>query len=208
LLEGAARLRSNLPRAQLRSFAGTHLDARPAIEALEGRQVLLFIGSSIGNYPDGEAVQLLAEVRRFLRADALLVLGADLVKEPQVMQRAYDDAQGVTAAFSKNILARLNRELQANFDVEAFQHIALWNEASSNIEVYLESRRAQRVQIGALQQELIFREGERIHTETCAKYDSRRIDRILSAAGFSRTATLVDSAELVAIHLAHVARRA
>jgi len=96
--------------------------------------LLLWIGSSIGNYTDADAVHLLAQMRRFLRSDALLVFGTDLIKDPETLRRAYDDARGVTAAFSKNLLVRLNREIGARFDVEAFRHVAEWNAEEANIE--------------------------------------------------------------------------
>ena len=186
LRQAQQRLRSRLPSADVRVVVGTHTDAGPAIAALEDRQLLLWIGSSIGNYTDANAAQLLAQMRGFLRSDALLVFGTDLVKDPRTLRRAYDDAQGVTAAFSKNLLVRLNREVDARFDVDAFRHVAEWNAEGSNIEVYLQSTRAQQVWVGALGRRYAFGRSERIHTETCAKYDERRVDRILAAAGFVR----------------------
>ncbi len=198
------RLRSQVPGAEVRLVVGTHADAGPAIAALGNRQFLLWIGSSIGNYSDPDAALLLAEMRRSLRGDAVLVFGTDLVKDPATMQRAYDDARGVTAAFSKNLLVRLNRELAACFDVAAFRHVAEWNAQESNVEVYLESTRAQRVWVGTLGRQFSFARGERIHTETCAKYDARRVDRILAAAGFARAATFLDSERQFGVHLARV----
>lgn len=205
LRQAQQRLQSQLPGAEVRVVVGTHTDAGPAIAALEDRQLLLWIGSSIGNYRDADAAQLLTQMRRFLRSDALLVFGTDLVKDPQTLQRAYDDARGVTAAFSKNLLVRLNREIDARFDIEAFRHVAEWNAEGSNIEVYLESTRVQRVWVGALDRHYVFGLGERIHTETCAKYDARRVDRILDAAGFARASTQLDSEGRFAVHLARVA---
>jgi L-histidine N-alpha-methyltransferase len=199
------RLRSHLPGADVRLVIGTHTDAGPAIAALEHRQLLLWIGSSMGNHPDADAVQLLTQMRGFLRRDALLLLGTDLVKDPQVLQRAYDDSRGVTAAFSKNLLVRLNRELDARFDLHAFRHVAEWNAEGSNIEVYLESTRVQHVWVGALGRHYGFGRGERIHTETCAKYDELRIDRILDAAGFARASTRIDSEGRFGVHLARIA---
>jgi dimethylhistidine N-methyltransferase len=199
------RLRSHLPCADVRLVVGTHTDAGPAIAALEDRQLLLWIGSSMGNHPDADAVQLLTQMRGFLRSDALLLLGTDLVKAPQVLQRAYDDSRGVTAAFSKNLLVRLNREIDARFDLDAFRHVAEWSAEGSNIEVYLESTRVQQVWVGALGRHYGFGRGERIHTETCAKYDERRIDRILDAAGFARASTRIDSEGRFGVHLARIA---
>lgn len=208
LRQAQQRLRSQLPSAEVRVVVGTHTEAGPDIAALEDRQLLLWIGSSIGNYTDANAAQLLAQMRGFLRSDALLVFGTDLVKDPQTLRRAYDDARGVTAAFSKNLLVRLNREVDARFDVEGFRHVAEWNPEGSNIEVYLESTHAQQVWVGALGLHYAFERGDRIHTETCAKYDARRVDRILAAAGFVRASTRLDSEDRFAVHLARVARLA
>jgi L-histidine N-alpha-methyltransferase len=204
LRQAQQRLRTRLPGADVRIVVGTHADAGPAIAALEDRQLLLWIGSSIGNHTDAEAAQLLAQMRRHLRSDALLVFGTDLVKDPRTLQRAYDDTRGVTAAFSKNLLLRLNREIDARFDVEAFRHVAEWNAEASNVEVYLESTRAQEVWVGAVGRHYGFGRGERIHTETCAKYDARRVQRILDAAGFASASTQLDSEGRFAVHLARV----
>lgn len=209
------RIKRNLPRVDVRPVVGTHVDAGPAIAALGERQVLLYIGSSIGNYADDDAIALLRSMRAFLRDDAALVLGTDLKKDPRVLVAAYDDAQGVTAAFSKNILARLNRELAADFDLARFEHVAVWNEATSNIEVYLESTAEQRVHLrlddhfGAHHDvrdgvEIAFARGERIHTEICAKYDLARVDAILRGAGFARARTFTDDDGRFGVHVARV----
>jgi dimethylhistidine N-methyltransferase len=204
LREAATRIPRALSTVDVRTVVGKHADIGPTLSALTERQVLLFIGSSIGNLVDAEATALLAEMRRSLRKDAVLVLVTDLKKDPRVLQAAYDDNSGVTATFSKNILARLNRELDAAFELEAFRHVAEWDPATSNVEVYLESQRAQRVWIGAFGFEIEFAARERIHTETCAKYDDARVDRILHGAGFARASTFVDDAGLFAVHLARV----
>lgn len=196
------RIEARLPSVSMRMVVGTHLDAGPSLSRVADRQVLMFIGSSIGNYADDDAVALLSKMRSHLRDDAMLLLGADLRKDPAVMLAAYDDAQGVTAAFSLNLLRRLNRELRATFDLSAFRHVATWDAAASNIEIYLESTRAQRVMVGALGREVRFAAGERIHTETSAKYDDKRVERILVAAGFDRVATHLDSGGRYALHLA------
>lgn len=208
LAAAAARLRGAHAGLEVRTFAGTHEAACPAIAALPGRQVLLFLGSSIGNYPDDDAVALLAAMRRGLRDDAVLVLGTDLKKDPRVLLPAYDDAQGVTAAFTTNILTRLNREFSCTFRPGAFRHVAAWNAAASNIEIFLEAQGPQRVTIGALGRDAVFADGERIHVETCAKYDAGRVDGILARAGFVRAATFTDAEGRYAIQLAGVAASA
>ncbi len=202
LAAAATRLTRNLPRLQVKTASGSHVDAGPAIATLTGRQMLLFIGSSLGNYRDTEAIRLLASMRTFLRPDAVLVLGTDVKKDASVLLPAYDDAQGVTSRFSLNILSRLNRDLGANFELSAFRHVALWDEPRSNIEIFIESKREQTVQFKALEKSVSFAAGERIHTETSAKYNSNRIKNILQHAGFSWQQTLSDSKGLFAVHLA------
>ncbi|MEO8083813.1 MAG: L-histidine N(alpha)-methyltransferase [Ardenticatenales bacterium] len=205
LAAAASRLRGTFTGLEVRTFAGTHGDAGPAIAALTERQVLLFLGSSIGNDPDPKAGALLAAMRPWLRDDARLVLGTDLKKDPRVLHAAYDDAQGVTAAFSLNLLARLNREYGCTFRLDAFRHVAEWDAAAANIEIFLVAQGPQHVTIGELGRDIAFVDGERIHIETSAKYDAARVDRILASGGFERVATFLDSAERYAIQLAQVA---
>ncbi len=203
--QAAERIADTLPTVDVRTVAGTHDAAGPHVAALADRQVLLHIGSSIGNLRDDEAARMLAAARRHLRRDAVLVLGTDLKKDPEVLRAAYDDASGVTARFSKNTLVRLNRELGAAFDVDGFRHVAEWDEAGSNIEIYLEATRAQSVRIEALDAAVDFAAGERVHIETSAKYDLARVDAILAAAGFSRVISYYDGAHRFAVHLARLA---
>lgn len=191
------------PLVELRTCVGEHTEAGPLMAQLPGRQALLFLGSSVGNYPDADAVQLLAEMKTFLRSDALLILGTDLKKSLELIQAAYDDAQGVTAAFNKNVLQRLNRELMAEFDPTMFRHVAHWNESTSNIELYLESCGAQRVRVNAFPCEVVLAPGERILTEICAKYDDARVDRVLHAAGWTRAQSFRDRDKHFGLHIAH-----
>lgn len=202
LLQVSERISAAHPLVEVRTCAGLHADAGPLLTQLPGRQALLFLGSSIGNYTDADAVGLLAEMRTLLRDDALLVLGTDLKKSPKLLQAAYDDAQGVTAAFNKNVLQRLNRELMAEFDPTMFRHVAHWNESTSNIELYLESCGVQRVRVNAFPCEIVLASGERILTETCAKYDEARVDRMLHDAGWKRVQSYRDRDEQFALHIA------
>jgi len=127
-----------------------------------------FPGSTIGNFEPAEAEGFLRSVRALLGAGALFVVGADLVKAPEVLVPAYDDPDGVTAAFNRNLLARINRELGATLDVDAFDHRAVWNDAQSRIEMHLVSTRDQRTQIG--NRTIALAKGEAIHTENSHKY--------------------------------------
>jgi L-histidine Nalpha-methyltransferase len=164
--------------------------------------LVLMLGSSIGNYDDEEAARLLRAIRATIGSRGAVLLGTDLLKSPDVLLPAYDDAQGVTAAFNKNILARLNRELAADFVLDRFRHVALWNEAASRIEMHLESVVDQTVPIRDLGMSVRFSAGERIHTESCHKYDDSHVDVLLRRARLDRAQLYVDRGKLFATHLA------
>jgi dimethylhistidine N-methyltransferase len=172
---------------------------------ITGRMLVLFIGSSIGNYEHDEAIALLRSVREGLSPGDALLLGTDLRKDLRTLINAYDDGAGVTAAFNRNMLVRINRELAADFQPERFAHLAVWNEQHSRIEMHLKSIGAQRVHIGALDADVLFADGETIHTESSVKYDSAMVEQLLYAAGFSREVSYSDSLRWFAVHLARVA---
>jgi L-histidine Nalpha-methyltransferase len=148
------------------------------------RRLVLYIGSSIGNFEPPEALRLLKRLRANLEPGDGLLLGVDLVKDEPILAAAYDDQAGVTAAFNRNILARLNRDLAADFDLQAFAHRAIWNPAHSRIEMHLESRVPHTVRLAALDIEVDFAAGETIHTENSYKYLPGQPESLLSAAGF------------------------
>src|SRR5450755_4254918 len=132
-----ARFAREEPEVDVAPVVGHHERALDSVRALADRQLVLFIGSSIGNYEDDEAREFLRAIRRSLRVGGALLLGTDLRKSPSVLVPAYDDAQGVTARFNKNILARINRQLGGHFDLTRFKHVALWNGEESRIEMHL-----------------------------------------------------------------------
>ncbi len=168
------------------------------------RRLVLYIGSSIGNFDPAEAAHLLQGVRAGLHPGDCLLLGVDLVKEDSILLAAYDDEDGVTAAFNRNLLVRLNRELEANFDPEAFAHRAVWNAPKSRIEMHLVSRAAQRVRLTRLDQEVEFAEGESIHTENSHKYRPGQAEEMLGGAGFAPVAHWTDAQGWFAVCLARV----
>ena len=147
-----------------------------------GRKVGFFPGSTIGNLTPEEAVAFLKGARRLLGEDALFVLGVDLVKDPADLIAAYDDAQGVTAAFNRNLLVRANRELGADFDVDAFAHRAVWNAETSRMEMHLQATRHMAVHIGG--QRIVFARGETIHTENSRKFTEASVREMAGAAGW------------------------
>jgi len=166
------------------------LDLEPTADG--ERRLLLYIGSSIGNFEPHEAAQLLETVRQGLAPGDALLLGVDLHKDEPTLVAAYDDAAGVTARFNLNVLARLNRELGADFDLEAFAHRAVWNEGHSRMEMHLESVREQRVRLDVLEHEASFAAGERIHTENSYKYAPGQAEAMLRTAGFDPESTWTD----------------
>src|SRR5208337_3870010 len=157
------------------------------------RRLVVYIGSSIGNFEPHQAAKLMRRVRAGLRTGDSFLLGVDLAKEDSILLAAYDDAAGVTAAFNRNMLVRLNRELDAEFEPEAFAHCALWNEARSRIEMHLKSRGAQRVRVRALDLAVEFAAGESIHTENSYKYRPGQAEALLAEAGFRAEATWTDA---------------
>ena len=168
------------------------------------RRLVLYIGSSIGNFDPEEAAQLLQGVRAGLRRGDSLLLGVDLVKEDSTLLAAYDDRAGVTAAFNLNLLHRLNRELGADFNLEAFGHRAVWNRAESRIEMHLVSRLSQRVRLAALELDVEFAAGETIHTENSFKYLPGQPETMLTEAGFTPAASWSDPNRWFAVCLGRV----
>lgn len=169
------------------------------------RRLVLYIGSSIGNFEPDDALRLLAKVRAALAPVDTLLLGVDMVKDTSALLAAYDDAAGVTAAFNRNILVRLNRELGADFRPQSFTHRAVWNQAASRIEMHLESLAPQTVHLRTLDQRIDFAAGERIHTENSYKYRPGQAEALLVRAGFCTAAAWTDPAASFTVLLGRAA---
>jgi dimethylhistidine N-methyltransferase len=180
----AAAIRRDYPALLVeplaRDFTASGGEA-PAVAAGRPR-IGFFPGSTIGNFDPDEGVRLLAEAKALMGENGLFILGADLVKEPSVLTAAYDDAAGVTAAFNKNLLVRINRELGGDFDLAAFDHRAVWNAVDSRIEMHLVARTAQTVRIG--EATFAFSEGESLHTENSYKFTVEDITGMARRAGW------------------------
>jgi dimethylhistidine N-methyltransferase len=165
------------------------------------RRLVLYIGSSIGNFEPHEARRLLRRVRAGLSEGDTLLLGVDLVKDEAALLAAYDDAAGITAKFNRNLLVRLNRELDADFDPQAFDHRAVWNAAKSRMEMHLVSRAAQRVRLDSVNLVADFALNETIHTENSYKYKPGQPEALLAEAGFKQVATWTDAQRWFAVCL-------
>ncbi len=204
-LDQAVRhLARQFPSLRVSPIVADYTGGVAALSRISGRKLVLYIGSSIGNFEPPDAVRILRRIRQTLWAGDALLLGADFAKSSKLLLPAYNDSQGVTAAFSKNILARLNRELDADFNLDLFCHIALWNRRQSRMEMYLESTTAQTVFIPALDMDLFFEPGERIHTENSYKYTDEMIEAMLRQSGFRLEQSWCDHKKWFGVHLARV----
>jgi L-histidine N-alpha-methyltransferase len=178
------------------------MTSRPA----GGRTLTLFLGSNIGNFDPPGADEFLRSVRASLAPGDSLLVGTDLVKPERDLLLAYDDPLGVTAAFNRNLLVRINRELGGDFDISAFHHRALWNADESRIEMHLVADRPQHVRIPGASIEVAFEQGEAIWTESSYKYQPDEIVRMLERAGFRRVEQWIDDANRFALTLVEANR--
>jgi len=206
--EAARRLR-DLPGLDVQPVAARYPEELGFLRRVtDRRRLVLFLGSNVGNYEPRAALRLLAGVRRHLAPGDALLIGADRRKSQRIVLPAYDDPKGVTARFSKNVLARLNRELGATFQLERFRHVVLWNDKASRVELFVESEIAQQVVIAALGATVSFAAGERIHTESSYKLTDARLRRLLGDAGFAPEAAWTDPRRWFGVTLARVRGRA
>ncbi|WP_128546440.1 L-histidine N(alpha)-methyltransferase [Larkinella soli] len=176
-----------------------HDDYFRALETLssrsEARKVVLFLGSNIGNFSEKEAIDFYRRLYAKLRPGDLVLTGIDLRKHPAVIQAAYNDRQGLTRAFNLNLLRRINRELEGEFDLSAFSHYEIYNPETGEARSYLVSEKKQDVRIGRLGLTVSFAYGEVIHTEISRKYNRTEIRRLAEATGFTPTAWFTDCRE-------------
>ena len=195
---------SLLPEVQLQPMVANYVTRPPKLERFHGTTIAMYIGSSIGNFSPEEARTILRNLRAELRAGDALLLGTDMVKDEATLVRAYDDRDGVTAAFNLNVLHRLNKELGANFDPRCFRHRARWNRLESRIEMHLESTRDQCVNIPAAQLSVQFTALETIHTENSYKFTPSTLGTLLDDAGFRIEQTWTDPRRWYTLTLAGI----
>ena len=166
-----------------------------------GPRLVAFLGGTLGNFPPGSRRRFLRGLRNVLGSDGYLLLGTDLVKDPRVIEAAYDDSAGVTAQFNLNVLHVLNRELDANFDVDAFEHVAFFDRQREWIEMRLRATDVQDVHIGALDLDITFAAREELRTEISAKFTPEKLSGDLVAAGLELVELYTDPDELFAVSL-------
>ncbi|MBV8393841.1 MAG: L-histidine N(alpha)-methyltransferase [Alphaproteobacteria bacterium] len=194
----AGRLRRDYPALAIEPVAADYMtvDSLPQADRAT-RRIGFFPGSSIGNFQPDEAIAFLRHARRLVGDDGALVLGADLKKDPARLHAAYNDAAGVTAAFTLNLLRRINRELAGTFDLDGFEHHAFYNPAEGRIEIYFRSLRAQSVMVAG--RSFAFAAGECVHTEYSYKYDPAGLAAMARASGFRIAETWTDPERLFAV---------
>jgi len=192
-LDGAvARLNGDFPNLRVEPILADYSRELPPLKDLPQRKLVLFLGSTIGNFEPDEARDFLRRLRQSLAPGDALLAGFDMRKEQHILDAAYNDRQNVTARFNKNVLARINRELGGQFELDAFTHVAFWNRRMSRIEMHLESRVAQTVWLQDLGRAFHFARGERIHTENSYKFSSATIAAMLRRSGWHREKTWTD----------------
>jgi L-histidine N-alpha-methyltransferase len=201
LTDAAARITAEYPGLRVHNIVGDitrHLKHLPG----GGDRLVAFLGGTIGNFEPADRAAFLADVRAVLTEGEHLLLGTDLVKSPSVIVPAYDDAQGVTAEFNRNVLRVLNDSLGADFDLTGFAHVAVWDAAHEWIEMRLRARRPMRVTIAGLDLVVDFAGGEEMRTEVSAKFRRDGVERELADAGFALDHWWTDPAGLFAVSLA------
>jgi L-histidine N-alpha-methyltransferase len=199
--ESARELTREYPGLRVHGVIGDferHLDQVPPAE---GPRIVAFLGGTIGNFPPGSRRRFLRQIARLLGPEDFLLMGTDLVKDPRILEAAYDDSEGVTAEFNRNVLRVLNRELDADFDPEDFDHVALFDPHHEWIEMRLRARRELRGTIGALGLEVHFDAGEELRTEISAKFTPERLEGDLAAAGLEVAHWMTDPEGLFALTL-------
>lgn len=186
----------------VRAYAGDYFDVLASGALALGRRTLaMFMGSNVGNYEPPEAARLLRLLAGALRPGDGLLLGTDLKKDPATLELAYDDPVGVTAAFNKNLLERINAELGGNFDLRNFAHVARYDRKRGSVDSFLEARAACDVTLSAIGLSAGFKAGERIHTESSYKFSDGDVAKLGADTGFALRSTWHDRARRFSVHL-------
>ena len=194
LLDSATALVTEYERLHVTAYAGDYVELLASTRLRTSQRVLaLFLGSNVGNYDPVQAVALLRAMSSAFKPGDALLLGADLKKDPRVLEPAYDDPTGVTAAFNKNLLGRINRELGGRFDLDAFGHEARYDAARGSVDSFLVARRGQVVPIEALGISVRLNVAETIHTESSYKFDGADIEQLAGGSGFRVERTWTDA---------------
>jgi L-histidine N-alpha-methyltransferase len=203
----ARELTSEYPGLRVHGVIGDFERHLELVPPAGGPRIVAFLGGTIGNFPPGSRRRFLRKIARMLGPEDHLLMGTDLVKDPSVLEAAYDDAEGVTAEFNRNVLRVLNRELQADFDPDDFDHVALFDPEHEWIEMRLRARREHTTVVRGLDLPVHFDAGEELRTEISAKFTPERLEGDLAAAGLELVRWLTDPDALFALTLSRIATR-
>lgn len=184
-------LKEEIPGLNIEAFEGDYFDALEAISASPEKDIVFFLGSNVGNFPQDEAEGFLAKLRTFLQPEDMLFMGVDLKKDPSVILNAYNDGEGVTTSFNFNLLNRINNELEGDFNPDKFQHYPYYNPHTGECRSYLISKEEQIVTIAG--EEIHFRAWESIFMEVSKKYDEVQLSKLAKKTGFSPVTSFHDS---------------
>lgn len=204
LLEMAEELATDYPHLEIAAVCADFLKpfSLPQFRRSVARRLLFFPGSTIGNFEPATALGILKNAAALVGPSGGLLIGVDLKKDPAILNAAYNDAKGITAIFELNILVRLNRELGSNFVVEEFEYLGFYSEAMSRVEMYVVSKREQRVTIAG--ETILFKKGERVHVENSYKFSVEEFHHFAAAAELKSKSTWVDEKNLFSVHFLEV----
>ncbi|MEM6642250.1 MAG: L-histidine N(alpha)-methyltransferase [Bacteroidota bacterium] len=184
-------LEKEIPGLKIESYQGDYFDALEKVSSSDEKDVIFFLGSTIGNFVRGEAETFLSKLNSFLKSKDMLFMGVDLKKDPSVILSAYNDQQGVTKAFNLNLLDRINAELDGTFDTSKFQHYPYYNPQTGECRSYLISKVQQKVMVAG--EQFNFRPWEAIFMEVSKKYDEIQLQELAKVSGFRPTQTFSDA---------------
>ncbi|MEE3337790.1 MAG: L-histidine N(alpha)-methyltransferase [Candidatus Latescibacterota bacterium] len=202
LEESSRSLVEDYDRLEVHAVAGEYHDGLDYLKHQGGPpRLILWLGSNVGNFQRPDATHFLQRLHSTMRAEDRLLIGIDLRKEATVLEAAYDDAAGVTAAFNKNLLTRLNADLSADFDLDRFVHQSRWNAAEGRVEMHLVSQCRQSVCIKGIDLTVEFEDGESIHTENAYKYSAEEIESLATSAHFEAECQWLDEAQRFSVNL-------
>ncbi|MBT4612482.1 MAG: L-histidine N(alpha)-methyltransferase, partial [Gemmatimonadetes bacterium] len=204
LEESSRALVGDYDQLEVYAVAGEYHDGLDFLKEQGGPpRLILWLGSNVGNFQRDDAVHFLQRLHTTMRPDDRFLIGIDLRKDAAILESAYDDAAGVTAAFNKNLLTRINRELGADFDLDAFSHEARWNQDAGRVEMHLVSEIAQSVHIAAIDLMVEFEGSESIHTENSYKYSPDEIQALATSSHFGMECQWFDEARRFSVNLWH-----
>ncbi|MGR3810632.1 L-histidine N(alpha)-methyltransferase [Jiulongibacter sp. NS-SX5] len=188
-----------LPQLSIEPIAGDYFKTMQKLSGRTKPKLILFLGSNIGNFKGQSGVDFLTLVKKHTTAEDYLLLGADLKKDPEIILKAYNDPEGITARFNLNLLHRMNKELNANFDLANFKHYPYYNPISGTCYSYLISLKDQKVEIA--DSTIFFQKNEPLHTEVSQKYSLQDLEELILAAGFNGIESFLDTKEWFSLSL-------